>query len=416
MKDSSTILVVDDEPKNIRVIANLLSEDGYNIEYAINGKEAINWANHQIFDLILLDVMMPELDGYETCKQIQKIELQNNTPIIFVTAKTDTDSTIKGFNAGGVDYITKPFQREELLARIKTHIELKLAKEDVNRLYENVKELNKDLNDSINYASYIQSSILPSNSKFNEILPNNFIQYLPKDTVSGDFYWIRKHNNKIFLAVGDCTGHGVPGAMLTMLSVSILTNAYNNSNYNSSSEIVNYVVNCISEYTSQNKKSIKDSVELGLCIIDTDSKMLQYSSNKFPLIIATNNNINKHIINNQNYEIIKQNEQSRNILYFKPKIERLTKYKENNICSDLRIQLSSLDNIYMYSDGVIDQFGGIDGKKFKRQNLMNLLAEIADSDMSEQGSEILNKIEQWKKGYQQIDDITIVGFSLKNVN
>ena len=413
MTDLHKILVVDDEPKNIRVIANLLAEDGYHIEYAVNGKDAIKWANCQDFDLILLDIMMPEVDGYETCKKIKKIELQKNTPIIFVTAKTDIDSTIKGFNVGGVDYITKPFQRDELLVRIKTHIELKLAKEKINSLYENVKELNQNLNDSINYASYIQKSILPSDKRFKEIFPDSFIKYLPKEAVGGDFYWIRKNKNKILLAVGDCTGHGVPGAMLSMLGVSILTNVYNSNNYNSSSEIIEYVVNCISEYTSQNNLSNKDSVELGLCLIDNETNMLQYASNRFPLIIATNNNIDENITQNQHYKLMLQ-EGQKNILYFRPKFEKFAKNKIKKTYADLNIQLSSSDSIYMYSDGVIDQFGGKEGKKFKRQNLLNTIAEITHLDMINQGLEISNKIEQWKKGYQQIDDITIVGFSLKN--
>lgn len=413
MDNPQKILVVDDEPKNIRLLASFLVEEGYHIEYALNGKEAIKWANNQTFDLILLDIMMPEIDGYETCSRIKEIHLQNNTPIIFVTAKTDIDSTVKGFQVGGVDYIVKPFQRDELIARVKTHISLKLAKENIKRLYKNVKELNQNLTDSIKYASYIQSSILPSDKIFKEILPNSFIEYLPKDSIGGDFYWIRKKKNKILLAVGDCTGHGVPGAMLSMLSVSILTNAYSINTYNLPSEIIEYVVSCISEFISQNKQAIKDSVEFGLCIIDTETNKLQYSGNKFPLIITTNDNIDKYKIQDSSYNITIQEKPNKKICYCRPKIDSLNKNYKNRF-SDLHIQLSDTDCIYLYSDGLVDQFGGMEGKKFKRQNLLDILLNIAHLDMSVQGPEISNNIHQWKKGHPQTDDITIVGFSPKN--
>ncbi len=128
----SRILVVDDNPKNIQVLATHLTNDDYEVEYASNGKEAVQIIEREDFDLILLDVMMPGIDGFETCRRIKKIENKKHIPVIFVTAKTDIDSLTLGFEYGGVDYISKPFKADELLLRVSTHVELKKTRDKLN--------------------------------------------------------------------------------------------------------------------------------------------------------------------------------------------------------------------------------------------------------------------------------------------
>ena len=124
-----TILIVDDVVDNIQVAMNILKEDNYNFSFAKNGKDALTLLHENHFDLVLLDVMMPEIDGFEVCRKIKEDENLNSIPVIFLTAKVDTDSIVKGFEVGGVDYITKPFHPSELLARVRTHLELHRAKE-----------------------------------------------------------------------------------------------------------------------------------------------------------------------------------------------------------------------------------------------------------------------------------------------
>lgn len=123
------ILVVDDNKENLRVVSNFLKTKGYNITLALDGNEAINIARDEKIDLILLDVMMPMFDGYDTCKILKEEKELKDIPVIFLTAKTETEDIVKGFNAGAVDYITKPFNKEELFARVNCHIELKLIRD-----------------------------------------------------------------------------------------------------------------------------------------------------------------------------------------------------------------------------------------------------------------------------------------------
>ncbi|MBN2236804.1 MAG: response regulator [Bacteroidales bacterium] len=131
---SYKLLIVDDLPKNLMVLGNILMKQNYQIAYAKSGKDALNQAANVDFDLILLDIMMPEMDGFEVCRRLRAEEKTTKTPIIFLTAKNDTDSIVKGFEVGAQDYVTKPFNTNELLARVETHLELKRSRQQVEEL------------------------------------------------------------------------------------------------------------------------------------------------------------------------------------------------------------------------------------------------------------------------------------------
>ncbi|MBU0763380.1 MAG: hybrid sensor histidine kinase/response regulator [Bacteroidetes bacterium] len=137
----ANILIVDDNINNIKVVGSILKSDEYEVEFALNGKDAVVWLEEQPFDLILLDVMMPEMDGFEACSLIKKIPDRSDIPVIFFTAKTDAESIKRGFHAGGVDYITKPFNPEELLARVDTHIRLKRSGDIIRKQNEKLESL-----------------------------------------------------------------------------------------------------------------------------------------------------------------------------------------------------------------------------------------------------------------------------------
>ena len=127
------ILIVDDVSDNIQVAMNILKEDSYTFSFATDGQEALDLIHQENFDLILLDIMMPKINGFEVCRTIKTIECTKHTPVIFLTAKADADSIAEGFDAGGVDYITKPFHPNELLSRVKTHVELSQARNAIQK-------------------------------------------------------------------------------------------------------------------------------------------------------------------------------------------------------------------------------------------------------------------------------------------
>ncbi len=128
-KGPPNILIVDDIPSNIRLMVSILDDQGYSVSYAQSGKSAIELCKKVNFDLVLLDVMMPGMDGFEVCKELRTLEHYTDVPVIFLTARTDQQSILKGFETGGVDYVTKPFSEKELLVRIRTHLDLKITRD-----------------------------------------------------------------------------------------------------------------------------------------------------------------------------------------------------------------------------------------------------------------------------------------------
>jgi two-component system sensor histidine kinase ChiS len=133
-RENLSILIVDDEPKNIQLLANLLRDEGYSFEFATDGEGALEWAASRTFQLILLDIMMPDMDGYEVCRALKSKPETRDTPVIFLSAKSDLESIVQGFDVGAVDYLSKPFNKSELLARVSTHLELVSLREGLEKL------------------------------------------------------------------------------------------------------------------------------------------------------------------------------------------------------------------------------------------------------------------------------------------
>ncbi|MDR8391007.1 hybrid sensor histidine kinase/response regulator [Aliifodinibius sp. S!AR15-10] len=144
--DTTTILIVDDSEQNVRLLSHVLKKEGYKILEALNGRKALDIVAEKAPDIILLDVIMPDLNGFEICKKLKDQQSTKDIPIIFLSSLSETDSKVKGFNVGGVDYITKPFQREEVLARIDLHVRLKQLQDELEEKIDELKEREQRLN------------------------------------------------------------------------------------------------------------------------------------------------------------------------------------------------------------------------------------------------------------------------------
>jgi two-component system, sensor histidine kinase and response regulator len=139
-----SILMVDDNPKNLQLLGTTLRNEGYHLEFATSGKMALNWFDKKVFDLILLDIMMPEMSGFEVCEKIRQRDNYSDVPIIFLTAKTDKESIVQGFKLGAQDYITKPFDLAEMLVRVKTQLELRSSKQQLQYINKNLENIIAD--------------------------------------------------------------------------------------------------------------------------------------------------------------------------------------------------------------------------------------------------------------------------------
>lgn len=216
IENKPLILIVDDVPQNLQVLGKILSKEGYRIASAMSGVQAIKTASETIPDLILLDVMMPDLDGYEVCRQIKESEITRDIPIIFITARAETEDIIKGFTVGAVDYATKPVNSAELLARVKMHLELRRSYKLLQQANEYIETQNKKMLSELEIARTVQLSILRN------VFPSNadvdfHVKYTPSEKLSGDYYDIfpiDKDNYCMYVA--DVSGHGVPSAMISV--------------------------------------------------------------------------------------------------------------------------------------------------------------------------------------------------------
>jgi serine phosphatase RsbU (regulator of sigma subunit) len=253
-----------------------------------------------------------------------------------------------------------------------------------------IEKQKEEITDSIKYAKRIQNAILPAPEFATEILREHFILFRPRDIVSGDYYWMNKVGNKVIVAAADCTGHGVPGAFMSMLGVSFLNEIVNKNNTVQPHLILNDLRSQVKRTLGQTGKEgeAKDGMDIALCVIDFEANKLQYAGAYNPLLLFRNG------------ELIEVKADKMPIgIYIREK-ESFT----NN-----EIELQPGDTFYIFSDGYADQFGGPTGGKFKSKPFKELLLSIQDKSMEEQ-REILNTtIDQWRGEIDQIDDIIVMG-------
>lgn len=182
--DNPKILIIDDIAENIKVVANVLKKHNFNISYAQSGKDGIERAKKVYFDIILLDIMMPEMDGFEVCRLLKTDIKTKDIPIIFLTAKTDEESIKKGFEAGGVDFITKPFKTNELLARVNTHIQLKLVQEQLSKTNEEIQLANKNKDKLLSIIAHDLRNPFSVLITFSKLIMDSFDEFSKDDILT----------------------------------------------------------------------------------------------------------------------------------------------------------------------------------------------------------------------------------------
>jgi serine phosphatase RsbU (regulator of sigma subunit) len=281
-------------------------------------------------------------------------------------------------------------QRDEIEAQ---RDEISAQRDTVVIQRDHIEEQKKEITDSINYAKRIQQAVLPSGDFANNILGEHFILFKPKDIVSGDFYWGTRIKEWLIVTVADCTGHGVPGAFMSMLGVSFLNEIVRKKEITNASEILDNLRESVIEALQQKGTTGEqtDGMDIVLCVLNTENNQLQYSGANNPLYIVT-----------------KQKE----LNVIEPDKQPVSIYKNMKPYTNHQIQLYEGDCMFLVSDGYEDQFGGPKNRKFMSKQLKELFVTIANKPMNEQ-TEILEKtLKDWKGDNEQIDDITILGLKI----
>ncbi len=273
-------------------------------------------------------------------------------------------------------------EKNEAIASQKQHIE---------QQHEELELKNTEITDSINYAKRIQASVIPSDSLLKRILPNSFVYFMPKDIVSGDFYWLSEVNQKIYFAIADCTGHGVPGAMMSMLGSSLLDKIISNEQDQFPADILKEQHKEIDYTINENveQRDSKDGMDIAFIMIDKPNKKVYFSGAGRPAYLIYNNEL--QILKGDKYSI-------GGIID-----------TETATFSQHEMDIEAGMQIYLFSDGVPDQFGGEQKKKLMTKNLQKLLLQISKKPITEQSSAFKLEFERWKENTEQTDDVCLAG-------
>jgi len=345
--------------------------------------------------------------------QRQKYIIENYKGKINFSANSYSDSKIPDYseinanitvNETVRDIVSEKIQLEREAEKFKQKnkklweqsIAVHKEKERIDGIKQEIETRHKEITDSINYARRIQTALLPPSDYLDQILNNYFILYRPRNVVSGDFYWIKKMENKILIAVADCTGHGVPGAFVSMLGVSFLNEITAANASVTAVEVLENMRIMVKKALRQaeDKNSPHDGMDMVICIFDTKLNELEFAGANNDIFLLRNNKV----------------------IELKGVKSPISVYlKERPFLSET-IKLQSKDSIFMFSDGFVDQFGGSQGRKIRKSTFIELLENYAAKQLSikQIETELSNYLTNWMGDkYAQVDDILVVGVELE---
>ncbi len=400
------ILIADDSELSFKIISEVLEILGNKVTlyYAKDGKDACEQANKIIPDLIIMDVLMPVMGGIDAVKKLKKNSLTSEIPIIVLSA---TESLERAYQVGANDFILKPFNRFELLIKVRSALhlvqkikEIKLQKSqleknhlEVTQQRDNIALQKKDIVDDIRYSKRIQKAIFPTNEYMQETIPWHFILNMPRNIVSGDFYWAGRIEDLKMVAVGDCTGHGISGAFMTMAGIAFLNEILSKKIAVKAHEILFELRKLVMKLLKQKGEEgeAADGLDISLVIIDEKNKKIQFAGANNPFYRIANGELN--CIKGDRMPI------GIHLNFDKP-------------FTNHDIETNKGDLIYLFTDGFADQFGGPKNKKFRYKQFQELLLKIHKKEMDEQKAILSRTIADWMGDNEQIDDILILGFKV----
>jgi serine phosphatase RsbU (regulator of sigma subunit) len=278
------------------------------------------------------------------------------------------------------------YNRFRIIRKQKEIIELKNKETEEQKII--IEEKQKEILSSISYAKRLQEAILPPMSQITENLPQSFILYKPKDIVAGDFYWIEVVNKDyILIAAADCTGHGVPGALVSVVCSNALNRTVKEFEITDPGKILDKTRELVVETFERSETEVKDGMDISLCLLNKKRNEIEWAGANNPLWIVRNSEI----------------------IEFKPNKQAIGKVDKPLLYQTHKIKLQKDDNIYIFTDGYADQFGGPNGKKFKYHQLVELMCTISTMPIAEQQLKLEKEFRDWKGDLEQVDDVCVIG-------
>ncbi|MCP4177920.1 MAG: SpoIIE family protein phosphatase [bacterium] len=399
------ILIVDDTPENLRLLVNILKKIDYKVRPVSNGKAALAAVKASLPDLILLDINMPEMDGYEVCKILKSETKTREIPVIFISAMHEAIDKVKAFESGGIDYISKPFHVEEVLERVKTHLKLYLFQkklENSNELLEDMVEkrtaevlrlnaLKQTFDMELKISQHIQTSMLPKQDKFKDAIPGiNFTAFTnPAKRLGGDFYdYFVLDDSTMFFCLGDVSGKGIPAAMfmaivMTLIKVEAKRNILPH-------EIIENVNSFVFE---ENDTCMFASVICGIINLDTGLIKFCNAGHTAPFIL------NK--------------EKSKFLPLKKETVVGVLKAEKGDYTTE-EIILAKDEKLYLYSDGVTEAINP-DKTQYTKDSIVSFFNSLPKGFDDKKIIDVMrDDLSKFTKSEPQADDITMMLISFNN--
>jgi two-component system, sensor histidine kinase LadS len=352
------------------------------------------------FSLLILGVLLALLKNFGILPRIflteYGIQMGSAIEIIFLSfALSERVKVLKDEKTEVQNLLIEQYkENNRIQAEINVELERKVEERTFEILEQNkvISEKNKDITDSINYAKRIQEALLPKEEVKQLSAHNFFILYKPRDIVSGDFYWYEEQNGILIFCVADCTGHGVPGALMSMIGTTVLRQILDDPFSFNAAEILSKLDKRIIESLKQQSdlNPTKDGMDTAICLINTRSNKAVFAGALRPMVLIREN------------EIIAYSSSSYSIGGYNPEIKKEFTNHE--------IELKKGDTIYMFSDGYADQFGGPKNKKLMIKNFKHNLAEISELPMNQQKEILYQSFENWRGQNEQVDDVLVMGY------
>ena len=379
---------------------SLVAKNTHNIIYIFDKKGYLEWFNKLFSSLLGLDAYKtkPGAINIKDLSLNNKIDdylqqcIKTKKPIIYESLIANQENEKKWYQTTLSPILDENGEIEKLIAIDADVTELKKYELRINEQRKNVELQKKEITDSIRYAKRIQYGILPYKEALKKYLSDSFVILLPKDIVSGDFYWYQKIDNKHVIITVDCTGHGVPGAFMSIIGTYLLNNIILHNKVYDPAEILKQLNRKIkiSLKPDHLESSTSDGMDVAIVMYNEQTSILEFSGALRPLYLFQNGNL--VVIKGDNNPI------SSDI-----RSTSLNKYHKHTI------KINPSDCIYMFSDGILDQFGGEHGKKYLSKRFKELLHSVNHLPMVEQDKVISDAFFEWKNGYDQIDDMILLG-------
>jgi serine phosphatase RsbU (regulator of sigma subunit) len=313
---------------------------------------------------------------------------------------------------------------EELMVFVSDHIARAIenvrAEEKMRKQHQLVLEQKQAITDSISYARRIQKAVLPSPAYINNILNDYFTIYKPKDVIGGDFYWVREIAGYSVVIVADCTGHGVPGALMSMLGVTLLNEQFRTFGIRQPGLILGHLRTKVKEILAQegSVNDQKDGMDMAIAIIDHKNNELQFGGANIPLLLIRKKDRERNEngtrekfeneIENEDFKLSLENDDYQ-LYRLRADKQPIGVYWDETAFSSQFIKLQDGDSLYLFTDGIADQYGGKNRKKYKSRRLKKLLLSVQAESMKDQGMLIKAAFESWRGSNEQIDDVCMIG-------